>query len=136
VREYSNAARFLVFGGAIALVAAAFLPWVKASLGFLTVERTGLDGDGTFTLACGITAAVLFWVVVSQAGRLITLLAGTFALVVSLYDIVDIQNKAADVTSGAGVISVEATVGLGLWISLLASVAVVIGAVLALREAR
>jgi hypothetical protein len=136
VREYSNAARFLVFGGAIALVAAAFLPWVKASLGFLTVERTGLDGDGTFTLACGIAAAVLFWVVVSQAGRLITLLAGTFALVVSLYDIVDIQNKAADVTSGAGVISVEATVGLGLWISLLASVAVVIGAVLALREAR
>jgi hypothetical protein len=136
VREYSAPTRILVLGGAIALVAAAFLPWVKASVGFISVERTGLDGDGAFTLACGIAAAVLFWVVVSQAGRLITLLAGTFALVVSVYDIVDINNKAAELSSTAGVISIEATVGLGLWISLLASIALVVGAVLALREAR
>jgi hypothetical protein len=136
VREYSTAVRILVFGGAIALVAGAFLPWVRASLGGISVEQKGLDGDGTFTLLCGIAAAVLFWVVVSQWGRLITLLAGTFALVVTVYDIADINSKANELSTAAGVFQIDASVGIGLWISAAASVALVLGAILALREAR
>jgi hypothetical protein len=136
VREYSTAVRILVFGGAIALVAAAFLPWVRASIGGISVEQKGLDGDGTFTLLCGIAAAVLFWVVVSQAGRLITLLAGAFALVVSVYDIADVNSKANELSTASGLFQIDASVGIGLWISALASIALVLGAVLALREAR
>jgi hypothetical protein len=136
VREYSNLARILVFGGAIGLVAGAFLPWVRASVGVISVEQKGLDGDGTFTLLCGIAAAVLFWVVVSQWGRLITLLAGTFALVVSVYDIADINSKANELSTAGGVFRIDASVGIGLWISALAAIALVVGAVVALREAR
>jgi hypothetical protein len=109
---------------------------VRASVGFVSVEQKGLDGDGTFTLLCGIAAAVLFWVVVSQAGRLITLLAGTFALVVSVYDIADVNSKANELSTASGVFQMDASVGIGLWISAVASVALVVGAVLALREAR
>jgi hypothetical protein len=136
VREYSNAARILVFGGAIGLVAAAFLPWVRASVGAISVEQKGLDGDGTITLLCGIAAAVLFWVVVSQWGRLITLFAGTFALVVAVYDIADINSKANELSTAGGIFRIDASVGLGLWITALAAAALVVGAIVALREAR
>jgi hypothetical protein len=136
VREYSAPVRTLVFGGAIGLVAGAFLPWVRASVGLVSVSQKGLDGDGTFTLLCGIAAAVLFWVVVSQAGRLFTLLAGAFALVVTVYDIADINSKADELSTVSGVFQIDASVGIGLWISALAAVALVLGAILALREAR
>jgi hypothetical protein len=137
VREYSMVAKVLVFGSAIALVVGALLPWVRANAGFVTVEQSGIDTtDGALTLVCGIAAAVLFWVVVSQAGRLFALLAGAFALVITGYNVLDVNNKGGEVVSTAGVFRVEASVGLGLWISLLASIALVVGAVLALREAR
>lgn len=137
VREYSMAARALVFGGAIALAGGALLPWVRANAGFVTVEQSGIDTtEGAVTLLCGIAAAVLFWVVVSQAGRLVTLLAGAFALVISAYKVFDINSKGTEIASTAGVFRVETTVGLGLWISLIAAIALVLGAVLALREVR
>jgi predicted small integral membrane protein len=137
VREYSMAAKALVFGGAIALVGGALLPWVRANAGFVTVEQSGIDiTEGALTLLCGIAAAVLFWVVVSQAGRLFALLAGAFALVISGYKVFDISGKGGEVSTATGVFRVETTVGLGLWISLIAAIAVVVGAVLALREAR
>jgi hypothetical protein len=137
VREYSTVAKVLVFGSAIALVVGALLPWVRANAGFVTVEQSGIDStDGALTLVCGIAAAVLFWVVVSQAGRLFALLAGAFALVITGYNVLDVNSKGGEVVSTAGVFQVEASVGLGLWISLLASIALVVGAVLALREAR
>jgi hypothetical protein len=137
VREYSMAAKVLVFGSAIALVVGSLLPWVRADAGFVTVEESGIDStEGALTLLCGIAAAVLFWVVVSQAGRLFTLLAGTFALVISGYRVLDINSKGGEVVSPAGVFKVEASVGLGLWMALLAAIVLVVGAVLALREAR
>jgi hypothetical protein len=137
VREYAMAAKVLVFGGAIALVGGALLPWVRANASFVTVEQSGIDiTEGAITLVCGIAAAVLFWVVVSQAGRLFTLLAGAFALVISGYKVLDINGKGGEITTAAGVFRVDTTVGLGLWISLIAAIAVVIGAVLAVREAR
>ena len=137
VREYSNATRILVFGGAIALIGGALLPWVRANAGFVTVEQSGIDiTEGALTLVCGIAAAVLLWVVVSQAGRLFTLLAGAFALVISGYKVLDINGKGGELSTSTGAFRVEATVGLGLWISLIAAIAVVLGAVLALRDAR
>lgn len=136
MREYSNATRILVFGGAIALIGGALLPWVRANAGFVTVEQSGIDiTEGALTLVCGIAAAVLLWVVVSQAGRLFTLLAGAFALVISGYKVLDINGKGGELSTSTGAFRVEATVGLGLWISLIAAIAVVLGAVLALRDA-
>ena len=135
IGQYSTPARVLVLGGAVALVIGAFMPWVKASLGFLSVQRSGIDGDGAFTLVCGIAAAVLFWVVVSRAGRIIVLIAGGFALAISIYDIVNISSKADELSSASGAFSIDASVGLGLWLSAIAAAAVVVGAVLAIRDA-
>jgi hypothetical protein len=134
VGQYSTASRVAVFAGAALLVVGAFLPWVEASVGFLSVTNNGIDGDGAFTLACGIGAGVLFWLVVSNAGRLITLLAGAFSLLVAIYDITDINGKADELSSASGVFQVEASVGIGLWITAIAAIAVIVGAVLAMRE--
>ena len=57
---YSVATRVLVFLGAGLLIFGSFLPWVKASIGLLSVEKTGIDGDGVFTLGLGVAAILLF----------------------------------------------------------------------------
>lgn len=137
VGQYSAAARIAVFGGALALVIGAFLPWKEASFALLTVRQNGIDGtDGGFTLACGIGAAVLFGFVVSAPGRVITMLAGGLALLVTIYDIVDISRTADRISTTAGVFAVNANVGVGLWLSAAAAATIFLGAVLALRDAQ
>jgi hypothetical protein len=124
-----------VFGGAGLLVLGSFLPWVKASIGILSAEKAGIDGDGVFTLGLGVVAVLVFALMKSQPGRVLTLVAGLLASAVALYDIVDVNNKAAELSSRSGPFQIEASVGIGLWLSLVGGVAVVIGAILAMRDA-
>lgn len=131
---YSTGTNIAVFGGSGLLVLGAFLPWVEADLGFISVEKNGIDGDGVFTLLMGGAAILLFWLVRSTAGRVLTLVAGIGATGVAFYDVVDVQQAADELSSRSAVFSIEASVGVGLWMSAIGAIALVIGALLALRE--
>ena len=96
---YSVTTRVLVFLGAGLLIFGSFLPWVKASIGLLSVERTGMDGDGVFTLALGVAAILVFGLLRNAVGRVLTLLAAILAAAVAFYDVIDVQQAADDLTS-------------------------------------
>jgi hypothetical protein len=135
VMSYSMPIRIAVFVGAGLLIFGSFLPWVKASVAFITFEKNGMDGDGAFTLILGIAAVLVFSLVRGTAGRVLTLVAGLLAAAVTFYDIVDVQRLAGEVTSGAGSISVDASVGIGLWVCAIGALVVLVGAAVAFGEA-
>lgn len=112
-----------VAGGA--LVLGALMPWAEASgpLGVsFAVKGTDGSNDGWATLVCG---AVVIGVVAMQTVRrraVIAGLCGVIALAVGLYDWVDIRDQ-IDNAPGASPF-VQGSVGKGLWLTLLAAVAV------------
>jgi len=57
--QYSQGEK-LALGGAGLTAVAAFLPWVKVSLGSLaSASQNGIDGDGTITLVLALVAIAL-----------------------------------------------------------------------------
>jgi hypothetical protein len=127
--------RVLVFGGAAGLVIGALLPWVKATAGIFSVTKNGIDGDGVLTLVLAVGIALLFGLLrPTQGAAVTTIVLGGLAAVIAGVDIGDVTQKARDlVNQGSGV---QATVGVGLWITAVAAVVVIVGGVLALVDAR
>jgi Protein of unknown function (DUF2510) len=132
---YSVATRVLVFVGAGLLIFGSFLPWVKASIGLLSVEKNGIDGDGVFTLGFGVAAILLFGLLRNTAGRVLTLIAAVLAAAVAFYDVVDVQQTADDLTSRAGTFTINASVGIGLWLAAMGALVLIAGVILAFRDA-
>jgi hypothetical protein len=131
---YSVATRVLVFIGAGLLIFGSFLPWVKASIGLLSVEKNGIDGDGVFTLVLGAAAVLLFGLVRNSAGRVLTLVAALLAAAVAFYDVIDVQQAADDLASRSSSFTINASVGIGLWLAAMGSVVLLAGVILAFRD--
>ena len=121
----SNTGAWWVFGGTGALALGSFLPWAEVGI----FSKNGIDGDGAITLVLAIVIAAVAWPLWKTAlgpGRSITvILAATLALIVCIYDIVDI--------SSTGNEFIEASVGVGLWMAAAGAVAVGVGTVIAAR---
>ena len=123
----------LVGLGAVGLVIGALLPWATITAAFVgTVNKAGTDGDGVITLVFGLVIAGVGWPLVARGtlrtwAAISVLVLGVLAALICLYDIVDVSSKADDLGSIA-----TASVGIGLWLSAIASVLVVGGAVLEL----
>lgn len=111
-----------VGGGMVA--AGAFLPWLTASSGLLSVSRGGLEGgDGWIAAAAGgvlllLGVAALVGVGVNGAGWLVGLLAAIVAGLVGIVDLQDVNERIRSVESD----NVVAQVGIGLWLILGGSV--------------
>jgi hypothetical protein len=127
--------KVLTFGGAAGLIVGSLLPWVKAEAGFISVSKNGVDGDGVFTLVLGAAIALVFLLSrrPRRAAVAVTILGG-IAAAIAAYDTIDISKKADEITRNATV-SINADVGIGLWLALGGSIAVLIGGVLALNRA-
>ena len=104
-------------------VVSIFLPWVSVSGGFINVSLNGFRGFGIVAfIAYGLS--VLFSVLGNQQERLdkkmwlSTLVSGTIALLVT---VVALGNNTAD--SGLGFIKAE--YGIGVWVSLAASLGLI-----------
>lgn len=104
-------------------VVSIFLPWVSVSGGFINVTLNGFRGFGIVAfIAYGLS--VLFSVLGNQQARLdkkmwlSTLVSGTIALLVT---VVALGNNTAD--SGLGFIKAE--YGIGVWVSLAASLGLI-----------
>jgi Protein of unknown function (DUF2510) len=128
--------RVLLFGGAAGLAIGALLPWVKAEAGIFSATKNGIEGDGVLTLLLAIAIALVCWLArrPRRAAVVAIVLAG-LAAAIGIYDMVDITNKANDLASSTA-IHVSATIGVGLWLTVLAAVAVIIGAFIGFNDAK
>jgi hypothetical protein len=49
----------LIPGCAAALAVGSLLPWVEADAGFISLTKSGVDGDGVVTLVLGVAIALV-----------------------------------------------------------------------------
>lgn len=111
-------------GGGLAAIAA-FLPWAKVSVLFLTATQNGIDGDGVMTLVGG--AMVVMFSIIQLVGRarndkwpyVVNLVAALGITSVAGYDWVDIANNGADLVEP----------GSGLYLTAIAGVVVLVGSI-------
>ena len=126
---------WLVIAGAVVAIVAAFLPWITATAAFVgSVSRNGLDGDGQITIVLGVAAVVL--AVVALRGHsaplaALVIVAGLGALiaVIGVIDYVDAKNRIGDLTAEERQL-IAISIGVGLYLTIAAGIAVVVGAVL------
>jgi Protein of unknown function (DUF2510) len=133
VEPRSTGVKIVVFVGVGVLALGSLLPWVKASAGGFTVTKNGIDGDGVLTLILAGLAALLFGVIKPRnVAAIVTLILGGLAGAIAVYDIADISQKAHDLSTTS--VDVSATVGVGLILAALASVVIVVGAIMGISE--
>ncbi len=113
---------------AVVVMVAAFLPWATLD-GLVSLSLAGTEADGVITLVLGGAAAVLGILRALGMGRWTAIIAVLIGLVILLIAIVDI----ADVGSIADLGVATASVGIGLWVTLVGAVAMVATAALAIR---
>ena len=124
-----------MIAGAIAAIVAAFLPWISATAAFVGSEsRNGLDGDGQITIVLGLAAVVLAAVALRRqpaplAALVIVAGLGALIAVIGVIDYVDAKNRIGDLTAEERPL-VAISIGVGLYLTIAAGIAVVVGAVL------
>ncbi len=118
-----------ILGCAAAVIIAAFLPWAKVSAtGFnFSVSVKGTSGDGKLTIVLAIIGLVLLFASAGKRGTLIGhTVAAALIAVIAILDVVDVKDTAGGL--------VGASVGIGLWITLIAAIAWTALAVYVLRK--
>lgn len=123
---HRNAAILVIVGGAM-MVVGSFMPWISARTGLGSISVAGTDGDGVVTLLLGGAAALIALVHLDRpiAGLLRggIFLAGAIGVVVAVID----YGAASERISGIDSAAVAASVGAGLYIVGLGSVATAFG---------
>ena len=120
----------LVGGGLSAI--AAFLPWAKVNVIFFTSTLSGIEGDGVLTLIAGAVVMVLAFIQsVGQTRNdkwpcVVNLLFGLGIIGVASYELVDYTSN------GAGIVEP----GSGLYLTAIAGVVVLVGAIGGLTRAK
>jgi hypothetical protein len=125
---------WVTIAGAVAAVVAAFLPWVTVRAAFLSVSKNGVDGDGRITavvaVVVGIIAVVNLRTARKSTAALVTIgVLGAIIALIGIVDFVDVKSRIADLTAEEARL-VTADVGVGLYLTIAAGVAIVVGAVL------
>jgi hypothetical protein len=126
--------KWLLLGGTAVVAVGSLLPWATVNAGFVTVSKAGTDGDGVITLLFALVVGALAlakWKAGLTRGIVITsLVLGLLILAIAAYDTVDIASAVEETEF----IEVRASVGIGLWLTLLGSIAMVVGAIWELRS--
>jgi hypothetical protein len=131
----SPQARWLWLGGAAAVVIGAILPRASVATPFGTISKNGTDGDGIITMILGIATGVLLVIRWNRArARGLTIAALVLSVLigfVAVFDMIDVKSRFS--TSS---VSLTASIGVGLWLTLLGAVAALTGTILALASGR
>jgi len=124
----------LWLGGAVAVVIGAVLPWASLSTPFGTISKNGSDGDGIITMVFGIATGALLVIRWNRArARGLTIAALVLSVLVGLiavYDMIDVKSR----FSARG--SLNASIGVGLWLTLFGAAAALAGTIIALASGR
>ena len=114
------------------IAVSAFLPWVTANAGLFSFSKNGMEGDGKLTLGGGVAIAVVTFLAASNekrwpVARIFVGLSAICVVVVSVVDYFDVRRLAREAAADPdwpGLVQV----GLGLWLTGLAAVLVLAGA--------
>jgi hypothetical protein len=128
----------LVLGAAV-VVLGSLLPWAEVTAPLVgTVSKAGTEGDGVLTLI----GALIFggFALPGLAGKrsrgllIAALVVALLVAAVAVVDMIDVTERFADVEDQ--VASVDASIGIGLWLVLLGAGVAVVGGVMALASRR
>jgi hypothetical protein len=115
------AAALAIVGGGL-LIAGSSMPWLSATVALVgSISKSGMDGDGMFTLIAGLAAVLLgvFMLTPTPIPKpilgLVPICAGLVGLAVVAMNWSEIRNRVAEFTSTAGGHGV-ASVGNGLYV--------------------
>lgn len=132
-----------VVAGAV-LAIASFLTWVTVKASVLTVSRTESaagtsDTDGWITFVCGVVAIIVAGMFLAKMRKpllqgVLAILAGAVGLIVGLIDYSDASNQDAPAGFKAAGGKIDVSVGIGLYLVIIAGIAVIVGGVLLLRS--
>jgi hypothetical protein len=132
----SNTGPMFVLLGGGGLVVGAIMPWVTATAPFVgSVSFAGTKGDGVLTLMGGALIALLGLVMFgnpSRGGAVVVLLVAIAGGGVCLYDMSNVSNAIAEAENLD--VGVTAEVGSGLYVSVVAAIVAVIGALTVLNH--
>lgn len=125
----------IVIGAGALLILGSVLPWATVSTAFLSLSVNGTAGDGGITLTLGIVALVIGVLLVRgfvATGWLIGVgVIFLIALGVSLHDASDVSSVSSQLSQDVGV-----SVGIGLWLCLLASVSGLVATIVIFTQRR
>ncbi|MEO6712881.1 MAG: hypothetical protein ABIM89_05560 [Mycobacteriales bacterium] len=116
-------------GGVAAI--GSMLPWATVSTGFGAFSKPGTDGDGMFTLLAGVGAAGVA-IAALVSGRILTwqrwviAVCGAVIALVGVNDVVNVAGSSNDF--------IQISVGMGLWLVMLAGIGLVVAGVQLFRN--
>lgn len=117
----------------LAVCIGSLLPWATVTTAFGTLSVAGTSGDGKITLGLGVTLLVLAALQLSKNPLrpwVLTLLVGAAAGAIAIYDLVNVSNKAGELSSAFA----RADVGIGLWVVVAGGVLAVVAALTGRRS--
>lgn len=120
--------------GAAALIGGALLPWVTASAGIFSLSKAGYEGDGIFTGAIGVILLLGALLGKGKPGARFSVAGAILAVIAGLigaYDLLNVSAKVAEISAG----SVAASVGAGLYVTLLGAILGLVGGLQSVPEA-
>ena len=134
-RQWPVAVWIPVLAGAGMLVLGAMLPWAEAQSTTGAFSTDGISGDGAITIVAAVLIALTL-VVVQRRTLAAGLVIGVAAIAgaVGVYDTIDISRKATDLVDH-GPPGVSASVGIGVWVTLVAAAIALIGGIAAFAAA-
>lgn len=123
--------------GAALIIVGVILPWVNVSLGeFGSVSVKGLDtDDGKIAIGIGVILAALGALMIAKRTRGVLLGVGIAALVLGAMQTLFSVINLTDISGEAGE-SIGASVGIGLYVTLVGSLIALVGGILGIVAAR
>ena len=114
-------------------VVGAYLPWASVSAGFIDpVNKAGIDGDGRLTLAVGVVVGLLGLTSLlrprDQWPGGLALVGAAVIVIIALVNVADLRSVTGPLTPEARAL-VDISVGVGLWLTLVAGLVGVAGGV-------
>lgn len=117
--------------GAVLAGVGTVLPWISASAGFLSVSRSGLEmgGDSLIMIGAAVVGALAAWLAPRRAGFALALIAGFVIVIAGYADYGELGKRVENIGSANAI----ASVGPGIYVSLLGGVLLAVGGVIGLR---
>lgn len=135
----TSGAGIVVVAGSVLLGLGSALPWAKVSAGIFARTASGTDGDGVITLAIAVVVGLVASLGLRKSGQsrnpaILGLVGGIAAGGVSIYDTINVENAVANAESSS--VYIDASVGIGLYLCILASALIVIGSLTLLNASQ
>jgi hypothetical protein len=119
-------------GAAVLAVVAAFLPWITAATIFGDVSRSGVDGggDGIVTALLGVAVAIVTLTTRrhpnDRGAGLAIVICALIIVAISAYDFFSVNDRINDIDRRF----VDASVGIGLYLTIASGIAGVLAGIL------